>query len=105
MSYPFRQEARTPHHACAFAPTVWTNVYFRSAFILFGDIIGGEVSPLLGPGIEDIRLRIGGPVFRHLDYWKDPAAEPPNEWIVALRRAVNLRQATTPEGTAEQLVE
>lgn len=91
MSYPFTKKSRIPHHACAFGPTVLTNVYFNNALIVFGDIIAGPVAPLLGPGVVDVPLKIGAPVFRHLDYWKYPTADPPPQWVVELRKAVNLR--------------
>jgi hypothetical protein len=92
FSYPTDAPVRIPHHAAVFAPVVWTNVYFPSVLIAFGDIISGRVSPLFGPGILDVRLRIGGPFFRHVDYWKDPGSEPPRPWLQALRRGVNLRR-------------
>ncbi len=91
FSYPTDETLRTPHHAAVFAPVVWTNIYFENFLLVFGDIISGAVSPLLGRGILDVRLGIGAPVFRHLDYWKDPASQPSKPWLRALRRAVNLK--------------
>lgn len=92
FSYPIDEPVRIPHHAAVFAPVVWTNVYFPNVLILFGDIISGRVSPLLGPGVLDVRLKIGGPFFRHVDYWKDPSSQPPRPWLRALRRGVNLKR-------------
>lgn len=93
FSYPLRDgEPRIPHHAAVFAPVVWTNVYFDNFLIVFGDIVSGPVARLFGRGVLDVRLRTGGPVFRHLDYWKDPTANPPPPWLRALRRAVNLKR-------------
>src|SRR3546814_2213175 len=80
-----------PHHGAAFAPTVWTNVYFPNLFLVFGDIISGPVSGLFGPGVLDVEVPIGGPTFRHTHYWSQPRTEPAPFWIGALRRAVNLR--------------
>jgi len=91
FSFPANQDERVPHHGAVFAPTVWTNIYFPSVAIAFGDMISGACGPLLGRGVRDIRLKIGAPVFRHLDYWKDPKASPSHPWIVSLRKAVNLR--------------
>jgi hypothetical protein len=91
FSYPIDEPVRIPHHAAVFAPVVWTNVYFPSVLIAFGDAISGRVAPLLGRGVLDVRLRIGGPFFRHMDYWKDPGSEPPRPWLRALRRGVNLK--------------
>jgi hypothetical protein len=91
FSYPVNDPVRAPHHAAVFAPTVWTNVYFPSFLIVFGDLISGPVAPLLGRGVLDVRVEIGGPFFRHLDYWKDPTSRPPRPWLRAMRRAVNLK--------------
>lgn len=113
FSYPVAAAARIPHHASVFAPVVWTNVFFDNALIGLGDIVSGRVAPILGRGVLDVRLKIGRPAFRHLDYWKEPAAAPPHPWLKALRRAVNLKrlddralwgvQATEPEVLAETL--
>lgn len=92
FSYEVARNCWGPHHAAPFASTVWTNLYFPSRLILFGDIVSGLVAPLFGPGIRDVKLRIAAPRFRHNDYWLDPASDPAPEWIVALRRALNLRQ-------------
>lgn len=92
FSYPIDAPTRAPHHAAVFAPVVWTNAYFPSLLIAFGDIISGAVAPILGRGVLDVRLKIGAPVFRHLDYWKAPKSDPPKPWLRALRRAVNLRR-------------
>lgn len=91
FSFPADAEVRIPHHAAVFAPVVWTNIYFPSFAIVFGDMISGECAPQLGRGIRDIKLRIGGPVFRHLDYWKGAEHTPLPDRITALRKAVNLR--------------
>ncbi|MFO1124058.1 MAG: hypothetical protein U1E25_01405 [Methylocystis sp.] len=113
FSYPTEAALRTPHHAAVFAPVVWTNIYFESFLLALGDIISGAVSPLLGRGVLDVRLNIGAPVFRHLDYWKDPRKQPSKPWLRALRRAVNLKglddaalwsdQAQAPEIQASEL--
>jgi hypothetical protein len=88
-----------PHHAALFAATTWTNLFFPSQGIAWGDLIGGFVSgrlgvkmkssrPLwtqapwktigrrgLGVGVLDCPLerdrRLGG--FNHNDYWPWPA--------------------------------
>lgn len=91
LSFAGRGGARIPHFGSIFAPTQWTNIYFPSRAILFGDIISGPVAPLFGRGVRDIRLSLAGWRFRHLDYWLSPSASPPPEWITALRKAVNLR--------------
>ena len=113
FSYPVDEPVRAPHHAAVMAPTMWTNVYFPHFLIAFGDIVSGPVVPQLGRGVLDVRVKIGAPVFRHLDYWKDPTSHPPRPWLKALRRAVNLKwvddatlwgaQATAPEIRADDL--
>lgn len=49
FSYEVARKRWGPHHAAPFASTVWTNVYFPSRLILFGDIVSGPVAPLFGP--------------------------------------------------------
>lgn len=91
-----------PHFAAVFAPTLWTNIYFPSRLIAFGDIISGPVAPLFGPAVRDIRMPMIGLRFRHNDYWRLPAPRPgrvqaaPPAWITALRQAVNLRLQPEP---------
>jgi hypothetical protein len=117
FSYPARAAVRAPHHAAVFGPTVWTNIYFETQGVVFGDVIGGPVAPLFGQGALDVRLKRGKALLRHLDYWKDPAfrdaAGRPHPWITALRRAANLNgvdetalwgaQAEAPEILADDL--
>ena len=64
------------HHAAAFAPTVWTNIYFP------GDIIGGPVSGVFGHGVKDIKVFYKGffnklichfSPLTHIAYWRDKA--------------------------------
>ncbi|NLS28075.1 hypothetical protein S2M10_30810 [Sphingomonas sp. S2M10] len=80
---------KIPHHGAVFAPTVWSNIYYPNVLGLIGDFISGPVAPLLGPGIRDIRVPIGAPVFRHLSYWA--RADKNGAAIRALRHALNLR--------------
>lgn len=44
----------TLHHAAAFATTRWTNVFFPARLGLFGDIVGGPLKKVFGPGVQDI---------------------------------------------------
>lgn len=92
FSHPADEPVRIPHHAAVFAPVVWTNIYFDNLLLVFGDIISGPVRDLFGRGVLDVRLRIGAPLFRHLDYWKDDGKPPAAPWLRALRRAVNLKR-------------
>lgn len=98
FSYPLGSEARHPHHAAVFGPTVWTNLYHPHWLIWFGDIVSGPLRQLFGPAVLDVRLPIGAPPgFRHLDYWKNPQTTPVPAGIAALRRALNLRGRNTDE--------
>ncbi len=66
-----------------FAPTRWTNLYFPVKHIVRGDLIGGPLAPLFGPGVRDIvvhrtsdsRLRAFLRSFfptPHTSYWAPP---------------------------------
>jgi hypothetical protein len=86
-----------PHHAAVFAPTRWTNLYFPCHWTFWGDLIGGPIAPVLGPGIRDIavetNLRSG--LFSHTLYWSFPKnrvdGNPPS-WIERLRGAMRICQ-------------
>ena len=88
-----------PDHAAVFAPVRWTNLYFKSNYAVYGDIIAGSVNPLFGPGIVDIPLhppKRNAGFFSHNYYWvSDPKnTNSRNEHIDALRSALNLRDGT-----------
>jgi len=85
------KSSHIPHHGAVFAPVVWTNIYFKNCLIIFGDIIGGPLRHIFGHGVIDVSLKIGAPKFRHTTYWKNPNIRPTPYWIIALRKAVNLR--------------
>jgi hypothetical protein len=91
-SFPLRDRVRSPHHAAIFAPTLWTNLYFPTRSLIFGDVVGGPLAPLFGAGILDVALPTGGWRFRHYAYWLHPEHHPPRSWIRALRRAINFRR-------------
>lgn len=75
-----------------FGPTRWTNLFFPSSFIVFGDLIGGPLGPLFGRGIRDCPVRttqrLG--LFSHTLYWTMKRLKPVETHIAALRQAVNL---------------
>jgi hypothetical protein len=65
---------RALHHAGLFACTRWTNIYFPAHGNIFGDIVGGPLQPIFGPGIRDIAVRSGKPLRdrtlpAHTSYW------------------------------------
>ncbi|MFJ2407584.1 hypothetical protein ACIOMR_00300 [Pseudomonas sp. NPDC087814] len=66
------------HHAAAFAVTRWTNLYFPAPLGLFGDIVGGPVSPVMGPGVLDLPVSVGkwkgwlaSSWLSHTHYWSE----------------------------------
>lgn len=95
---------RIPHHAAPFAATVWTNIFFANEGIYKGDVVGGEVAPMMGPGVLDIRLERGTPTIRHTHYWSKPSDSPTPPWIRALRAALRLwrRDEATLWGGADE---
>lgn len=91
FSFSTRGSPLIPHFGAVFAPTRWTNLFFKSHALVFGDIISGPVAPLFGAGVQDVALPQPGLRFRHLDYWRGARTDPPSPWIPLLREAVNLR--------------
>lgn len=63
---------RQPHHAAVFAPVRWTNIFAPRRRLLWGDLIGGPIAPLFGPGVRDVALtgKIGTGFFAHTKYWQ-----------------------------------
>ncbi|MBV6644311.1 MAG: hypothetical protein KI790_02620 [Cyclobacteriaceae bacterium] len=93
FSYPPGHVHRVPHHAAAFGFTRWTNVYFSSVAIVFGDMISGPLRQVFGPGIKDVRTkttqRLG--LMSHTLYWKPSKQKNKvKPHIAALRSALNL---------------
>lgn len=76
------------HHAAAFAVTRWTNLYFPAGLGLFGDVIGGPLGRVFGPGIHDIAVTMPGvrgfTPAAHTAYWKQTAAGPLSDLKQAL---------------------
>jgi hypothetical protein len=44
------------HHAAPFAVTRWTNLYFPVRLAFWGDLVGGRLAPVFGPGIKDVEV-------------------------------------------------
>ena len=101
FSYPYKASCRTPHHGAVFAPTRWTNLYFPSRFVIWGDLIGGPLASLFGRGVRDVavstRLRWG--FLAHTLYWTPEPGENVASHITALRRALNLLDTAPPDNT------
>ena len=79
-----------PHHAAVFAPVRWTNIYAPCRHVLWGDVIGGPVARLFGPGVKDVPLDggLGSKFFAHTHYWDQGLGD--DEHLDALRNAINL---------------
>ncbi len=96
-----RRTLRVPHHAAPFAPVRWTNIYFPTRFLLFGDIIGGPLADRREPpvrrfgfGVKDVAVatRAAGGLFSHTRYWDDHPLDATLEGapVKALRDALAL---------------
>ena len=92
---------RVPNHAAVFAPVRWTNLYFPTRMLLFGDIIGGPLadttkprSPRFGPAIRDlpVKTRAAFGLLSHTRYWREHAADAglANAPVTVLRAALSL---------------
>lgn len=92
---------RSPRHDAVFAAVRWTNLYFPSVGGFWGDMIGGPIAPMFGPGVEDVEVD-GEPALRgfvHNLYWINPhgRARDPSH-VQALRKALALSEPV-PEPT------
>jgi hypothetical protein len=113
-----------PHHAALFSATCWTNLYFPSHGLAWGDIIGGRIAgplepaaglhansmetprsgPRLGWGVLDVALGHDADLkaFTHGDYWLVPhslaAHDPAPPRTQALRAAFHFFE---PGGAAD----
>lgn len=70
--WSFKSKRYFLHHAAAFAPTLWTNIYYP------GDFIGGPLGKSMGLGIKDIEVNYDGDLqsiisqfspVTHISYW------------------------------------
>jgi len=104
MAYPAPKQIdqdktyRTPHHGAVFGPTRWTNLYFPSRNILWGDFIGGPLEDAMGKGVKDVALKEANReqpgFFRHNHYWKFPEEQEETlPHIESLREALDLGRA------------
>jgi hypothetical protein len=61
----------TPHHAAVFAPVRWTNIFAPCRLVFWGDVVGGPVRFIFGPGVKDVALEgsIGRRRLAHTHYW------------------------------------
>lgn len=97
-SFPRRRgsgvTSRSPRHDAVFAATRWTNLYFPSVGGFWGDMIGGPIAPMFGPGVVDREVSGAGVSgFLHNCYWVNPrgrGGDPAH--IQALRSALRLAE-------------
>lgn len=93
-----RRALRVLNHAALFAVTKWTNLYFPARWLLKGDLIGGPLGEVFGPGVQDVavstRERKGW--LAHTSYWTADlvARNNPVAALGALIRALDLRRKT-----------
>lgn len=69
-----RRSVRVLHHGAPFAATRWSNVYVRTRFGILGDLVGGPLGGVFGPGIRDVEITDGlirfAPLLAHTRYWR-----------------------------------
>jgi len=89
FSYPPDAVQRAPHHAAVFGPTRWTNLYFPAKFLLWGDLVGGKLHAIFGPGVHDRRVstRQWLGFLSHTLYWTSHGE---NQHVAELRTALDL---------------
>lgn len=96
------------HHGAPFGPTRWTNLYFPVSHLVMGDLVGGPLAPLFGPGVRDVAVRPGGRgrwkqfhrrlfPFSHSAYWR---AAPEGSSSATARRRQDDRRSGTREAAA-----
>lgn len=90
-----------PHHAAVFGPTRWTNLYFPCKAVVVGDLVGGPVAPVFGPGVVDVPVKtsIWRGLLSHTFYWDFPSGRQSGDapdWIESLRKAVRISEPVTP---------
>jgi hypothetical protein len=92
FSYPAAGKVRKLHYAAVFGPTRWSNVYFPAQAIVRGDIIGGPLRNVFGPGVRDcpVTTTIWGGFLSHTLYWTPESTQTTGEHIQVLQRVINL---------------
>ncbi len=99
------QHAWLLNQGALFATTAWTNLYFLSRGVLWGDFVGGPVAPLFWAGAMDVPVRTHAwsGWLAHTHYWNrdvrdvDPVTAP----VVRLRWALALsRKSITAPGAS-----
>jgi hypothetical protein len=88
--------ARVVDHAAVFAVTAWTNLYFPCRILFYGDLVGGPISPVLGPGIIDcsVETSIRSGWLAHTEYWTRYLDMPTNAAPLVLAKTLDLQRKT-----------
>ena len=96
FSFDSGSGGRVPHHAAVFGPTRWTNLFFPQTFLVHGDLVGGPVSPIFGPGVRDVPVKtdLWFGLLSHTLYWTRGKAR--DSHIEALRAALDLLDKGRP---------
>jgi hypothetical protein len=88
------QNATVLNSAALFATTAWTNLYFPSFAVFYGDFVGGPVAPLFWAGVRDliVKTKFWKGWLAHTHYWQRDArdAKLANAPLVRLREALDL---------------
>jgi adenosylmethionine-8-amino-7-oxononanoate aminotransferase len=78
--------------AAMFGPTRWTNLFFPCRALVWGDVVGGPLSGVMGEHIRDVpvstRQHFG--FLTHTLYWSRSSADIGGSHIGALRDALDL---------------
>jgi hypothetical protein len=82
----------SPSHAAVFGAVRWTNIFAPRKWLLWGDLIGGPVADLFGPGVKDVKLSgaMSKSWIAHVNYWDMEKFGDDMQHVDALRAAVNL---------------
>ncbi len=93
---------RVLHDAAPFAITRWTNLWFPSRWLFFGDWFGGPLGPLFGTGVRDVGVTSGNrrrliPGYAHAWYFTAIQRHPDQELARAFHAALTLRFARASE--------
>ena len=80
------------HSGAMFGLIRWTNIYFPLRQAIMGDVVGGPVKDVFGPGVEDVEVRFGAfaRVTAHVQYFN--THDPHAEHLAKLREAVDLKR-------------
>lgn len=91
-SYVYRGR-RVLYDAAPFAVIRWTNLWFPTRALFFGDWFGGPLAPLFGAGVADVPIRSGSrwrhaPGKAHAMYFSEIAASPDGPLAVSFHDAL-----------------